>query len=105
MLHPPTIGPMPRSVKKWARSAHLHEVRPRGSERVPGADASGRVNGGEEKAVLKGAVWRKDKEHDLEVVGDENVRRHGSIRTSQMEILLPFSMLIQAIEHRALIQL
>ena len=71
MLHPPTIGPMPRSVKKWARSAHLHEVRPRGSERVPGADASGRVNGGEEKAVLKGAVWRKDRKRDLEV-GDEN---------------------------------
>ncbi|KZV67221.1 hypothetical protein PENSPDRAFT_60759 [Peniophora sp. CONT] len=61
LMHPPTIGPMPRSVKKWARSAHLHEVRPRGSERVVGNDASGRMNGGEgEKVVLKGSVWRKE---------------------------------------------
>ncbi|VDC07081.1 unnamed protein product [Peniophora sp. CBMAI 1063] len=69
LVHPPTIGPMPRSVKKWARSAHLHEVRPR----VAGGDASARLNGFEsEKAVLRGAIKRKEGRRAELRAADEN---------------------------------
>jgi hypothetical protein len=68
-----TPGPAPRSAKKWARSAHLHEVRSK----------SGKQRRGEEERAMRERGRPRDKENEVIDVFSSPVAVQGDY-TSEM---------------------